>query len=221
MVDHEPSPHPDKRPLRREVRARLRALDPEARRRESAAIQARLFALEAFRRARGVHCFLSLAEEVETGPILERCRAEGKLVLVPYQLPEAGRLGVARWSPGMPLAAGPLGVREPVRPRGAADEAGAPADWEAIDLVIVPGLAFDREGGRLGHGKGYYDRFLAELAARRGWPERAEDAAGLRRVAPTLSVQLLPRVPCDAWDIRMDALVTADETLLTFPDNAR
>ncbi|GLV48022.1 5-formyltetrahydrofolate cyclo-ligase [Thermus sp. LT1-2-5] len=84
-----------------------------------------------------------------------------------------------------PLAPGPFGLLEPTTP---------PVDPGALDLVVVPGLAFDREGFRLGHGKGFYDRFLAKLeAARLG-------------VAP--EALLLPHLPRDPWDVPMTHLAT-------------
>jgi 5-formyltetrahydrofolate cyclo-ligase len=204
--------HPEKRALRREMLARLRALPPEIRALASAAIHARLFALDAFQRARGVHCFLSLPEEVDTAPVLERCRETGKAVFVPFQIPDAGRLGVARWSPRIALTEGPFGVREPAPP--AQDE----AEWTEIDLVIVPGVAFDRAGGRLGRGRGYYDGFLAALAERKGWalaPPAARNQ-GLRWVALVFGVQIVSRVPSDSWDVPMDAILTENEEILTY-----
>ena len=211
MTEATTSQQAAKRALRREVMARLRARKPEARRRDSGAIQERLFALEAFRRARGVHCYLSLPEEVDTAAVLARCQAEGKAVYVPYQIPGESRLGTARWTPGLPLSAGPLGVREPAP--DARSEVALREAARAIDLAILPGVAFDRTGGRLGHGKGYYDRFLAELDAARAGKGQARGR--VVRVAMVFPLQIVPEVPIEAWDIPMDFVLTPLESIDT------
>jgi 5-formyltetrahydrofolate cyclo-ligase len=211
MTDAAAGRSTQKRALRREVLGRLRTQPPGARRAASAAIHARLFALDAFRCARGVHCFLSLPEEVDTAPVLERCREAGKAAFVPFQIPGEGRLGVARWSPHLALTEGPFGVREPVP--------ATEGEWTEIDLVIVPGVAFDRAGRRLGRGRGYYDGFLAALAERKGWalaPLAArKPRQGLRWIALAFGVQIVSRVPSDSWDIPMDAILTENEEILT------
>lgn len=89
------------------------------------------------------------------------------------------------------LRRGRFGVLEP--------PAGAVVRPQAGDVVVVPGVAFDRDGGRLGRGRGYYDR---------AFPVGAEEAP--RLVGFAYSVQLVERVPCDSRDRRMDAIVTED-----------
>ena len=71
-----------------------------------------------------------------------------------------------------------------------------PLDPSLIDLIIVPGVAFDSMGGRIGYGKGYYDRFLPQLRA------------DVPKLGLAYDFQVLPRVPQDEFDIRMDAIVT-------------
>ncbi|MDH5751279.1 MAG: 5-formyltetrahydrofolate cyclo-ligase [Deltaproteobacteria bacterium] len=156
--------------------------------------------------APAVHLFISLPHEVDTAPLFPLFRKAGLLTGVPLQhgrsVPEQG-LGVSLWNPGEPLARGPFGVAEPP------PEAVRPLALERIALVIVPGLAFDRQGNRLGHGKGYYDEFLARLAG-------ARQNAGKRApwlVAPCYSAQLLAGLPSDPWDIRLDFIVTEKEAL--------
>ncbi|WP_038058213.1 5-formyltetrahydrofolate cyclo-ligase [Thermus amyloliquefaciens] len=103
-----------------------------------------------------------------------------------YYLPKVADLGLTVHPLG-PLAPGPFGLLEPTT------EAVDPA---VLDLVVVPGLAFDREGYRLGHGKGYYDRFLASV--------RAESVG----VVPT--ALLFPRLPHDPWDVPVGHLATEE-----------
>jgi 5-formyltetrahydrofolate cyclo-ligase len=87
---------------------------------------------------------------------------------------------------------GPYGILEPSTP------AGVPPRLSGWDIVVVPGLAFDRRGNRLGHGFGYYDRFLGTL------PE------SVPRVGLAWASQRVPDVPVDAWDIPVHALVTEE-----------
>jgi 5-formyltetrahydrofolate cyclo-ligase len=184
-----------KRSLRQAVLERRAALGPDKRRAASASILARVTALPAFQRARGVHLFLSFPDEVDTAPIVAACARQGRAIFLPYRMPGGERLGCARWQPGEALVDGPFGTREPARRD--------PVDPSAIDLVLVPGVAFDRRGNRLGYGKGFYDRFLAELA----------QAASAAPVALAFSVQIVESVPTDAWDIGIPCIVTENETI--------
>jgi len=95
---------------------------------------------------------------------------------------------------------GPYGILEPSPPAGVEPRL---SGW---DIVVVPGLAFDRRGNRLGHGFGYYDRFLG------GLPE------GVQRVGLAWASQRVPEVPVDAWDIPVHALVTEEGTIRVAPD---
>ena len=67
-------------------------------------------------------------------------------------------------------------------------------DYDAIDVAIIPGMAFDEAGHRLGRGKGYYDRFLARVP-------------NLYKIGLCFSWQVVPHIPCDEHDIRMDRII--------------
>ena len=149
--------------------------------------------LSVFRQAGGVHCFIGLPGEVDTGPIFTLCLALRKRTYVPIQLPEEHRLDVAAWRPGDPLAPGPFSVPEP--PPGQ----GTPVDRSGIDLVLAPGLAFDRHGGRLGYGRGYYDGFLAAMAAEGLHPF----VIGL-----AFSFQIVEEVPMGSRDFPINGVLT-------------
>jgi 5-formyltetrahydrofolate cyclo-ligase len=87
---------------------------------------------------------------------------------------------------------GPYGIPEPSNQAGVAPRS---SGW---DIIVIPGLAFDRRGNRLGHGFGYYDRFLG------GLPE------SVPRVGLAWASQRFPEVPVDAWDVPVHALVTEE-----------
>ncbi len=156
----------------------------------------RLFERPEFIRSEVVMVYLSRPAEVDTTSLVLRCWQDHKRVLVPKVSWEQRRmLPVEMRSLSDATTVSELGVREP--------ESGAPFPISLIDLVIVPGLAFDEYGNRLGRGRGFYDRFLAH-------PEFRGIACGL-----AFEVQLTPAVPVGPLDRSVDLLVT-DTTVRRF-----
>lgn len=136
----------------------LRQQQEASRRRKSEAIWRKLRRLTAFRRAKVVLCYVALPYEVQTRGMIERMLAAGKRVVVPVVRRSTRRLWLSEVrDPAADLAPGAFQVPEPVR------GARRPVPAREVDLAIVPGLAFDRRGHRLGHGLGFFDRFLARL----------------------------------------------------------
>lgn len=125
------------------------------------AILEKVLGLEAYRRAKLVHTYVSSKEnEVDTRALICTCLKQGKRVAVPAVIPGTKTLVHALIDGLDQLIVGPWGLAQP-------DPASAtwlPAEAR-IDLVVVPGLAFDRRGQRIGWGGGYYDRFLAQVQA--------------------------------------------------------
>lgn len=140
--------------IRSNMRARRAQVSDADRRAASNAITDTLLALPEFQRAREVAVFLSLPREIETGVFIDTCHRINKRVCVPAWDPEARVYSFVRLAPEAAVVTGPHGVPEPARRKI--------VDPKQIDFVVVPGLAFDRRGGRLGYGGGYYDRMLAE-----------------------------------------------------------
>lgn len=173
------------------ARAARRAI-PEAERAEKEArILDRLLALPELRHARTVGCYVSVGSEVATRMVLRHLLARGLVVAVPV-VPETG-MRYARLDHPWALEPGAYGIPEPRQPWGE-------VDGSRLDLVVVPGLRFGRDGSRLGNGGGHFDRFLA-----------AHPRA--RRVAVAFSEQVVPSVPVAGHDQHMDVLVTDAETL--------
>lgn len=177
-------------------RARL-GLAPEHREAASLKIAARVLALPEVARARTVHVFWPIVErgEVDTRPLVRALVGRGVGVVLPAVLPgPAPRLAHRRFEGEDRLVPGPWGLREPTPDALAV----APAH---LDVVVVPGLAFDGRGGRLGYGGGYYDAFLAETAA--------------LRVGVAFAVGWAAAVPTEPHDVRVDVVVTESETVRT------
>ena len=166
-----------KRALRREVDARLRARPPAAVARESAQLCAQLAAAAWFQGARAVAAFLPMPHEVQTLPALRAAFQGGARVYVPRVTgPRSGDMAFVRLAGFDEIARLPLdrwGIPTPgevhAAPAGGGGGSGGgggprePLDPASVDLVLVPGVAFDIGGARLGHGKGYYG-----ACARRG-----------------------------------------------------
>ncbi len=177
---------------KRELRRTAAAARDAVRNRAEAAAAAcgHLIALAPYRSAEAVLWYVSMPSELATAPAIEAALAEGKRVAVPWC--DGENLGLWRLESVRELEPGTWGIPEPPPARrGEPERRIAPG---AIELVVVPGLAFDRRGRRLGHGKGYYDRLLARSPAVR---------AGL-----CYDAQVLPEVPAGPRDAVMDWLVT-------------
>ena len=175
--------------IRAQMRTRRAAVDATAQHAASQAITAALLARAEFQCAREVALFLSLPQELETDELLAACRARGKQVCVPVWDAPTRTYLLARLAPAQELTAGPHGVPEPV--------AWEAVDPQSVDLVVVPGMAFDRRGGRLGYGKGYYDRILATCRA-------TCSEIGVGYAWQVIDGDL----PLSSHDVRMDLLVT-------------
>ena len=144
--------------LRQQLLRRLQQQEENERRQRSEAIRRKVFRLTAFRRAKTICCYVALPYEVQTWRMIEEMLLQKKRVVVPVVRPRTKRLALSEVRhPDADLAKGAFGVWEPKR------SAMRPVHSREVDLVLVPGLAFDRRGHRLGHGYGYFDRFLARL----------------------------------------------------------
>lgn len=174
-----------KQVVRRTALTRRSRLSPEERRALGDSVAERLLALPEVRGAASVLAYASFGSEVPTDALVERLLAMGIRVLVPWV--EGSELRAAEIRSLEDLAPGYRGIREPV-----AREAVDPD----VDVVLVPGVAFDAAGRRLGYGGGFYDSFLAAV------PRRA------RRVGLCFEVQVVDEVPADPEDETVDVVIT-------------
>lgn len=164
--------------LRRRFRAERAALDPACRARIDAAIAARVVACPAFARAAIVFAYLSFGAEVDTCALIQTAWRAGKVVAVPRVLGPR-ELGWYRIDTFDGLERSPQGMEEPVPDvRRAVDP--QDASRAARMLALVPGLAFDRVGYRLGYGGGFYDAFL------RGFPGTSLGLCRAAALVPSL-----------------------------------
>lgn len=191
-----------KRELRKRVRGALRRLPASALAAQGAALGARLRASPAYASAHSVALYASMPGELDTARLLAAAFRDGKRVFLPRVVSKPAREMVmleARSEAdvaGFPRGA--WGIAEPPLGEGRAD---APED-AALDLVVVPGVAFDRAGARCGQGMGFYDTYFARYQARRGTMPHL--------VALALAPQLVAEVPMTETDWRVDEVMVAE-----------
>lgn len=184
--------------IRQRRRSVRRAMPHEARLARSSAICRRIIELPEWESARTVLAFVSMRTEVQTQEAVEAARAAGKRVAAPRMAPDFTDLEVVEWRAEDTLEeSGQMFLQPPPS---------APyVPYDEIDLVIVPALAADERGYRIGYGKGYYDRLLPKLP-------RA------LRAAVIFDFELVAEVPERPYDAPVDVVVTDARTLRT---NAR
>lgn len=168
----------------------------------AAAIWAALRGLELYRAARTICWYVGVRDEVPTAEMIAAAAAESRRAVVPWRAGE--RLELFEIRGGGELAPASFGLLEPTA--AVRESPARRVDAGAVDLFVVPGVAFDRQGRRLGYGRGYYDRLLS-LAR----PEAA--IVGL-----AFDAQLVPQVPAGDHDVAMDHVITESDV---YPPAAR
>ncbi len=180
----------EKSRLRAEVIRRRDAIPLEVRKAKDRMIQERLSGLAEYRNAGTVMLFASFRTEVDTMPIIADALMQGKRVVLPKVDSAKKELRLYNIRSVDELTPGYMGIPEP----GVVE--GREVTPEELELIVMPGVAFDERGGRLGYGGGYYDRLIA----------------GLRRRPPLVAVayeeQIIREVPVADHDIRVDRIVT-------------
>jgi 5-formyltetrahydrofolate cyclo-ligase len=195
MAAHEDMPTM-KRALRAALRARLAAVNPARLAAASRAAALRICDTEEFRRASALMIFLPLRYEIDARPIALRAWQEGKTVTVPLVEHKRRHMTpVIVRSLEEPMDCDTYGVHKPRRCE--------PFPIDLLDVVVVPGLGFDRGGHRIGRGGGFYDRFLAD-------PDLRATTCGL-----AIAEQMVASIPAEPHDAPLDMLAT-DEQLLRF-----
>lgn len=194
-LDPKPSRATDlslKKELRQRLRKALADVPPEELRTKSLRACHRLFEQPEYMKAEVIMVFLALATEVDTTPLVLRAWQDRKRVLAPKVSWNQRRmlpLEIRSLTDDLTVAA--MGIREPIT--------GIPFPIPEIDLVIVPGVAFDEFGNRLGRGRGFYDRFLAH-------PEFKGIACAL-----AIETQVTTTVPAGPLDRQVNMLVTDEQ----------
>lgn len=153
---------------------------------ESSALLASLQSESHFANARTLLLYSALPDEVQINPLFDGLIAQGKTILLPRVVSDTD-MELRLYTGADSLQPGAFGIMEPTGPLY--------TDYAAIDVAVIPGMAFDADGHRLGRGKGYYDRFLPLIP-------RAY------KIGLCFPWQLVDEVPSDAHDIMMDGVIS-------------
>ncbi len=177
--------------IRKEIENQRRALDLQWLEAASARVVENFQTLEAFQSSKTVALYMAIGGEVELDPLFSKCWKLDKHTCIPVFNVETKCYEMAEITADTPCRTGRYGIREPISP--------ALVAMDEIDLIAVPGVAFDLHGNRLGRGGGYYDRLLEGFCGH---------ATGI-----AFDFQLRPRVPADAHDQPVGCIVTETKIL--------
>lgn len=176
----------DKKALRASIREKKRAMTPEEIENKSRALGEKFAQTELYRRAKTIYGYLPYNQEVRTVPMLEQAIRDGKRVAVPKVYGEEMKFHYMKDLSR--VETGYAGIPEPMGDEPVAEDLNA--------LVLMPGLAFDKEGHRIGYGGGFYDKFLA-------------NEPGHPTVALCYDFQVLPQLETEEFDVPVDMVIWA------------
>ena len=180
--------HENKKALRARCREIVKELSPEYIEEASHKIADLLLATDAYKNSNTIFCYMSMGGEPVTDEIIERALEDGKRVGIPLCVGPHDMV-VKEYKSGDELARGAFGIREPL-----AEATEITAD--EFDLAIVPCVACSEDGRRIGHGAGYYDRFLS--------------VSGFNKIALCFEKLLTDDIPLEETDVYMDGVATED-----------
>ena len=185
-----------KRELREKIDAALKALPEEERRLKISEIETRLFDFANFLEARIVLLYMAEKNEVDTQNILSKTFDYGKIIVLPMFESEKKKVRLLKVDdPHRDMVEGPNGLPEP-NPERCRE-----VPMECIDIAIIPCVAVDEKGGRLGAGEGHYDRLIPQLPIT------------TRKVALALEDQIVPQIPTESHDKHVDIIITDKRTI--------
>lgn len=175
-----------KNKIREEMKQRRKAMTPEDAFEKSQSAQKIFLESEQYKKAKSVMLYIPLGKEVETTDIIRDAFSSGKNVLVPVTDNETYEISAYRITESTEFEKGTFSVKEPKEK--------VSFDKNEIDVVLVPGIAFDRLGGRVGFGKGCYDKFLKKTNA--------------VKIGFCYDFQLVDYIETNSNDISMDYIIT-------------
>lgn len=185
----------NKSTIREAIKIKRQSVSTELRGIWNSEIIKKLLSSETYQKASVIFIFVSMGEEVDTHKLIKIALEQGKRVCVPKVISRAEGMAAVEISGFEDLDKGILGILEPM----SLDRKVKP---EEINCIFLPGLAFDKQGGRIGYGGGYYDRFLQLVPGT------------VKRIALAYDFQVLEYIPMSSWDQRVHGIIT-EKTMYT------
>jgi 5-formyltetrahydrofolate cyclo-ligase len=198
------SPQTPKSGIRKNIIAQREQLPHDTRAAYSAAITERLLKLPEYRQAGAVLGYMSFGAEFASESWIQQVLAEGKKLALPRVNHHTNQLDLY-WVDDLEnqLAPGLWGIREPIVERCELLD-----NLNEVEFVLLPGVAFARDGARLGYGGGFYDKLLADLPSdRTPWPVLA---------AAAFALQIVESIPQEPTDVKVELIVTDQEKISCF-----
>lgn len=186
----------DKKILRSEILKKRKSLSQEELIEKSSSIAKLLFSSEQYKNSKYIMCYIDFRNEVKTEEIVKTALKEDKNIIIPITIVETRQLILSQlYDYDKELETGTYGILEPKK------EYIREVAPKLIDLVLMPGVAFDRRGYRIGYGGGYYDRFLTKIDK------------SVSKIALAFELQMVPRVKEGRYDIPVDYIITEKEII--------
>ena len=181
-----------KEDIRKELRKRLREQDPSLRKERSRKVQDALLSSQEFKDSRVVMTYVSLPTEVDTYYFIEQALERGKKLAVPCINTVSQSIIASELTSIDELVEGPFEIYEPENGPAKA------IPLKEIDLIVVPGIAFDKQNMRLGRGKGYFDKFLTN-----------KDLSSSKTLGLAFRFQIVDSLPADSHDRPVSRVISA------------
>src|SRR5450759_3584872 len=196
------SPHITKLGIRKKLLALREQLSPDIRAAWSEAISAHIVKLEIYRQASTILGYMNFGAEFASELWIQQVLADGKKLALPRVNRHTNQLDLY-WVDDLEnqWAAGLWGIREPI-----VERCERLSTLNEVEFALLPGVAFTRDGARLGYGSGFYDKLLARLS----------DQNGTRRptlAAAAFALQIVEQIPQEATDVKVGWLITEQETI--------
>ena len=172
--------------IRKEMLGKRNAISKGESTEKSSVIRQKLFALQEVKQAKVIAFYLTKGSEVETGSMVDQAKKEGKKVLVPVAKEDIELVEFLSWEE---LALGKFDILEPTRK----------IRHDKADVVVTPGIAFDKQCHRIGYGKGYYDKLFKKI--------------NTIRIGIAFDFQVIESVPANENDEKLDMVITEKRTI--------
>lgn len=185
----------DKKTLRKEILQKRATLSTENILEYSDIIESKLYETDSYKEAKNIMSFISFSDEIHTHEIIKGSIKLGKSIVVPVTIPKTREMKVSQVLDFSELEIGYYNILTPKK------EFIRFVDPNTIDLILVPGVVFARNGYRVGYGGGYYDRFFSKLNKE------------VKKIGLAFDLQIVDKVPTDSFDIPIDLIITEKEII--------